>query len=142
MDSRDPARTDEFKTELDATLHARRELGAEYESALIESFLGRVEQSLETTIDRQVRRRTAEQQVATARGVRPPGAGPEGFGERYGFGIISLLLAIPLSAIAVTQADLEGLIVAWLGIVGVNFVHATRGRFPLGSKRDEDRDAF
>ncbi|MCT4356534.1 hypothetical protein M5362_25740 [Streptomyces sp. Je 1-79] len=140
MDTRDPARTDELKKELDATLHARRELGSEYESALIESFLGKVEQSLETTIDRQVRRRTAEQQVAAARGGRPPGSGAEGFGERYGFGIISLVLAIPLSAIAVTQANLEGLIVAWLGIAAVNFVHAFRGRLPLRAGRDDTDD--
>ncbi|MFB7375103.1 hypothetical protein ACFC0D_35315 [Streptomyces sp. NPDC056222] len=130
MDTRDPDRTTELKSELDATLHARRELGTEYEAALIESFLGKVEQSLDATVDRQVRRRLAEQQVATIRGVRPPGSGAEGFGERYGFGIISLVLAIPLSAIAVSQANLEGLIVAWLGIVGVNFVHAFRGRLP------------
>ncbi|MFD7320857.1 hypothetical protein ACFV9D_07155 [Streptomyces sp. NPDC059875] len=122
---------DELKSELDATLDARRELGTEYEAALVESFLGKVEDRLDATLDRQVRRRLAEQQVAVARGGRPAGSGVEGFGERFGFGIISLILAIPLSAIAVTQANLEGLIVAWLGIVGVNAVHAFRGRLPF-----------
>ncbi|MEU6879231.1 hypothetical protein [Streptomyces sp. NPDC046712] len=122
---------DELKSELDATLHARRELGTEYEAALVESFLGKVEERLDATLDRQVRRRLAEQQVAVARGGRPAGSGVEGFGERFGFGIISLILAIPLSAIAVSQANLEGLIVAWLGIVGVNAVHAFRDRLPF-----------
>jgi hypothetical protein len=128
---------DELKSELDATLHARRELGTEYEAALVESFLGTVEQRLDATIDRHVRRRLGEQQVAAARGGLPAGSGVEGFGERYGFGIISLVLAIPLSAIAVVQADLEGLIVAWLGIAAVNFVHAFRGRLPARTEKDD-----
>ncbi|MFJ3586430.1 hypothetical protein ACIPPS_29970 [Streptomyces sp. NPDC090127] len=129
---------DELKSELDATLQARRELGTEYEAALVDSFLGKVEQSLDTAIDRQVRRRLGEQQVASARGVRPRGPGAEGFGARFGFGIISLVLAVPLSAIAAAHAGLAGLVVAWLGIVGVNAVHAFRDRLPL-SPRDEDR---
>ena len=139
MESRDPARTEELKNELDATLHARRELGTEYETALIESFLGKVEQSLDATIDRRVRRRLAEQQTSAARGRSSAAGRVEGFGERYGFGIVSLVLAVPLSAIAAAQADLEGLIVAWVGIVGVNAVHGLRDRLP-GRRTDQDED--
>ncbi|MFJ4576555.1 hypothetical protein ACIP4W_35190 [Streptomyces sp. NPDC088846] len=121
METRDP----ELKSELDATLHARSELGSDYESALVESFLEKVEQRLDNTLDRRVRRHLAEQQVSVARGARTPQ--PLGnFGERYGFGIISLILAIPLSAIGAAAAHAEGLIVAWLGIVAVNAVHAAR----------------
>jgi hypothetical protein len=121
MEARDP----ELKKELDATLQARSELGAEYESALIESFLEKVEQRLDSAVDRRVRRQFAEKQMVVARGARSPGPA-EGFGERFGFGIISLILAIPLSAIASTQAGFKGLVVAWLGIFGVNMVHAAR----------------
>ncbi|MER5770316.1 hypothetical protein [Streptomyces sp. NPDC001985] len=124
MEARDP----ELKKELDATLHARRELGEEYESALVESFLAKVEQRLDGTVDRRLRRQLAEQQMAVARGVRSPqhSADPN-FGERFGFGIISLILAVPLSAIAVVNADLKGLIVTWAGIVGVNAIHSSGG---------------
>ncbi|MFD3437693.1 hypothetical protein ACFWU3_09355 [Streptomyces sp. NPDC058685] len=124
MEARDP----ELEKELDATLHARRELGEEYDSALVESFLEKVEQRLDGTVDRRVRRQLAEQQMVVARGTRPPQqpADPN-FGERFGFGIISMILAIPLSAIGVVNADLPGLIVAWGGIVGVNAVHAAKG---------------
>ncbi|MBW8737767.1 MAG: hypothetical protein JF621_11755, partial [Streptomyces turgidiscabies] len=34
----------DLKKELSATLHARRELGSEYESALVDSFLEKVDQ--------------------------------------------------------------------------------------------------
>ncbi|EST24329.1 hypothetical protein [Streptomyces niveus] len=122
MEARDP----ELKKELDATLQARRELGPEYESALIESFLEKLDQRLDSTTDRRVRRQLAEQQMVVARGARPPSTG-DSFGDRYGFAIVSLVLAIPLSAIAVVNADFAGLCVAWLGIVGVNAAHAARG---------------
>ncbi|MFD5101850.1 hypothetical protein [Streptomyces albidochromogenes] len=133
MEARDP----ELKKELDATLHARKELGDDYESALIESFLEKVEQRLDSTVDRRVRRQLAEQQMVVARGGGKPSRSESSFGERFGFGALSLVLAIPLSAIGVANAGIEGLVVAWLGIVGVNAVHAARG-FPwLHGKREK-----
>src|SRR6478752_7004091 len=103
MEARDP----ELRRELDATLQARGELGPEYESVLIDSFLEKVERRL-----------------AAARSASEP-ARPFGtFAERFGFGVVSLVLAVPLSAIGVANAGIDGLVVAWLGIVGVNAVHA------------------
>ncbi|MEU5415525.1 MULTISPECIES: hypothetical protein [Streptomyces] len=122
MEARDP----ELERELDATLQARGELGPEYESALIDSFLEKVEQRLGGTLDRRVRRHFAEQQMVVARGGTPPAQATGTFGERFGFGIVSLVLAVPLSAIGVANAGIDGLVVAWLGIFGVNAVHAAR----------------
>ncbi|WP_327297219.1 MULTISPECIES: hypothetical protein [unclassified Streptomyces] len=122
MEASDP----ELKKELDAALHARRELGEDYDSALVESFLEKVEQRLDSTVDRRVRRQMAEQQMVVARGGKRPQQ-PEGsFGERFGFGIVTMFLAVPLSAIGVVNAGLAGLIVTWAGIAGVNMVHAAR----------------
>lgn len=122
MEARDP----ELRRELDATLQARAELGPEYESALIDAFLEKVEQRLDGTLDRRMRRSLAEQRTATARGGAEPARPGGGFGERFGFAAVSLVLAIPLSAIGVANAGIEGLVVAWLGIFGVNAVHAAR----------------
>ncbi|MGX1883282.1 hypothetical protein [Streptomyces sp. NPDC055287] len=133
MEARDP----ELKKELDATLHARKELGDDYESALVESFLEKVEQRLDSTVDRRVRRQLAEQQMVVARGSSKPPHSETSFGERFGFGAISLVLAIPLSAIGVANAGIDGLVVAWLGIVGVNAVHATRGLSWLRRRREK-----
>ncbi|MEV6163044.1 hypothetical protein AB0L71_14145 [Streptomyces sp. NPDC052052] len=128
-------RDSELKKELDATLHARSELGPDYEAALVESFLEKVEQRLDATLDRRVRRHLAEQQVRIARGASSshPLAG---FGERYGFGIISLVLAVPLSAIGADAAGTKGLVISWLGIVAVNAVHSAR-RLPGFLRRTE-----
>ncbi|MFI6059952.1 hypothetical protein [Streptomyces sp. NPDC051286] len=132
MEARDP----ELKSELNAALQARSELGPEYESALIDSFLEKVDQRLDVTLDRRVRRHLAEQQIVVARGARAPQPPVGNFGERFGFGVISLILAIPLSAIGVTNAGINGLVVAWLGIVGVNVAQAARSQ-PLFRRSDE-----
>ncbi|MFI0239661.1 hypothetical protein [Streptomyces sp. NPDC016845] len=141
MEAREQARDAELKKELDATLHARRELGEEYETALVDSFLDKVEQRLDSSVDRRVRRQLAERQMVVARdarGGRNPGG--DGWGERFGFAVVTLVLAIPLSAIAVVNAHLPGLLIAWGGIVGVNALHA--GVWPrFGEKRRERRDS-
>ncbi|MFJ9905132.1 hypothetical protein ACIRVK_19915 [Streptomyces sp. NPDC101152] len=139
MDTRDT----ELKKELDATLHARRELGEEYESALVDSFLEKVDQRIDGAVERRVRRQMAEQQMVVARGARAPKP-TDSWGERFGFGIVSLVLAIPLSAIGGGIAHLPGLLVAWAGIVGVNAFQAVRVNPGLFSGRhrtnkDEDR---
>ncbi|MFI7012088.1 hypothetical protein [Streptomyces sp. NPDC050145] len=142
MDARAQERTRdaELKKELDATLHARRELGEEYESALVDSFIGKVEQRLDSVVDRRVRRTMAEQQMTAARGGHER-TGTENWAERFGFVIVTLVLAIPLSAIAVVNAGLPGLLVAWGGIVGVNAVHAGHvwpRRRDAGARQDSD----
>ncbi|GAA2768935.1 hypothetical protein GCM10010104_00450 [Streptomyces indiaensis] len=130
MDARDT----ELKKELDATLHARRDLGEEYESALVESFLEKVDQRIDSAVERRVRRQLAEQQMQTARDSRAPRA-TDSWGERFGFGIVSLVLAVPLSAIGGGVARLPGMLVAWAGIVGVNLVQAARSNPDLFGRR-------
>ncbi|MCA6093633.1 hypothetical protein LE181_15880 [Streptomyces sp. SCA3-4] len=130
MTARDP----DMKKDLDATLQTRKELGEEYEPELIDSFLekveARMEQKVDAAADRQVRRHLAEQRMSAARGTasggpRSPAAGT--FGERFGFAAVSLVLAVPLSAIGVVNAHLPGLLVTWAGIVAVNVAHAAGG---------------
>ncbi|MFD7017851.1 hypothetical protein [Streptomyces sp. NPDC059161] len=147
MDARDtelrssPLGDAELKKELDATLQARRELGPEYESALVDSFLEKVEQRVDGSVDRRIRRQLAEQQMVVARGGRPSRSDSENsFGERFGFAMVSLILATPLSAIGAVNAGLSGLVVTWLGIVGVNAVHAAHAWPWLDRMRRTARD--
>ena len=135
MDARDT----ELKKELDASLQARRELGEEYESALVDSFLEKVDQRIDGVVERRVRRQFAEQQMTVARDSRSPQA-TDSWGERFGFGIVSLVLAVPLSAIGGGVGDLPGLLVAWLGIVGVNAVQAARTHPGLFGRRRSAKD--
>ncbi|OEU87100.1 hypothetical protein DB35_26590 [Streptomyces abyssalis] len=137
MDARDP----ELTRELNATLQTRRELGQEYEEELIASFLEKFDKRLETVVDKQMRRQMAEQQMVVARGSARPQAGgaspsyPEGMGARL-LALASLVLAVPLSAIAAVNTGLAGLLVCWGGIVAVNAVHAKRNLFQFGRERE------
>ncbi|MFH8349469.1 hypothetical protein [Streptomyces sp. NPDC018045] len=131
----------ELRKELDATLQTRKELGPEYESELVETFL----EKLDRSVEQRVRRQSAEQQMQVARGAQPPRSRPapgSTYGERYGFATVSLVLAIPLSAIGAAQADLIGLLVSWAGIVGVNVLH-TSGLFKrTPGEREREADGW
>lgn len=121
----------ELRKDLDATLQTRKELGPEYEDELVEGFL----EKLDGAVERRVRRQLAERQMEVARGQGHglrggPGTAssgfPEGLGPRLWLAVTSLVLAIPLSAIAAVNTGLAGLLVCWGGIVGVNALQATR----------------
>lgn len=138
MTDRDP----ELKKDIDATLQTRKELGPEYEDELVEGFVRKLEQRIDEVVDKRVRRQLAEQQMVVARGnSRPrqsgtPSPSSEGVGARLGLAIASLVLAIPLSAIAAVNAGMLGLLVCWGGVVGVNALQASRDWF-TGDGRDQ-----
>ena len=81
--------------------------------------------------------------MVVARGARSSRA-TDSWGERFGFGIVSLVAAIPLSGIGGAFAGLPGLLATWVGIVGVNVVQAARtnpglfGALRRRSSRDGD----
>ncbi|WBO65852.1 hypothetical protein [Streptomyces camelliae] len=139
MNTLDPRDVD-LRKDLDATVRARRDLGEDYDAALLDSFLEKVEQRIDDAVDRRVRRHLAEQQMASARGARRPKSA-DTWPERFGLAIVSLVLAIPLTAVAGGVAGTAGTVAAWLGIVGVNFAQAVRYNPELFSgRRARSRD--
>ncbi|MET9084853.1 hypothetical protein ABZX77_23735, partial [Streptomyces sp. NPDC004237] len=101
-------------------------------------FVEKLDQRIDGAVERRLRRGLAEQQMRVARGVRRP-KGTDSWGERFGFGIVSLVLAIPLSAIGGAFGGMTGLIATWVGIVGVNVAQAVRlnpGLFRRGDRED------
>jgi hypothetical protein len=110
----DPSRVP--RDEAEAALAARRELGPEYEPAIVDSFVDRVDKA----IDARVAEHLADR------------AGP-GFSQpdRNGvlaLSIVSLGCGIPITAIAGGTADLPGILVAWCGIAAVNLSYAFSSR--------------
>jgi|SRR5438128_2238130 len=97
----------ETRNELEAALAARRELGPELEPQVIESFVERIERRLEKA------------------------AGPPARAQRYRqsregsfvLALVSVIVAIPITAIALTQSGLVALLVVWAGLVLVNAVY-------------------
>jgi hypothetical protein len=98
------------RDEVRAAIEARRELGQELEPELIDAFVERIERRLD--------------EIGTAR--QPARHERSGDDKTLALGIVSLAVAIPLTAIGVTQAGLVGLVIVWIGIVLVNLAYSQR----------------
>ncbi|MGF1429699.1 hypothetical protein [Kitasatospora sp. LaBMicrA B282] len=134
MDPRHDSRPSEYRADLDAALQTRKELGPEYESALVDSFLSRIDARLDARVEQRVAERLADLGPEPYRGDRHERRGRRGgFSGAGRLPAISLVLAIPLTGIG-SAAGLPGMLATWLGIVGVNFAAA------LGNRREERQE--
>ncbi|MFB9719430.1 hypothetical protein [Planobispora longispora] len=123
----------DIRQDMRATIEARRDLGPEYESALVESFAER----LDATIAARVR---AEVQAAGAAPHYPDYSYPpqphkkqkQRGNPSIPIALGSLGIGVPLTGIAASEGGLAGLLIAWGGIVVVNIAHA------LGNLRHRD----
>ncbi|MGH3244295.1 MAG: hypothetical protein ACRDNL_28240 [Spirillospora sp.] len=110
------------RDDLTAAMAARRELGPDYDDAFIETVVDRIEQALDA--------RSSAAEPRSRAGLRPTAA--EQFrGDRdhsLAMAILSLLAAIPLSAISAINAGLPGLLFTLAAIVLVNVTYAFRPR--------------
>ncbi|MFF5259440.1 hypothetical protein ACFY4C_10890 [Actinomadura viridis] len=106
------------RDDLAAALAARRELGPDYDDAFVETLAGRIEATL-----------AARAAAPAGRGF-PMGA-PRSRSERnsaLALAIVSLVAAVPLSAIGAVNAGVPGLLITWAAIVLVNLIHGLRSR--------------
>lgn len=97
---------------------ARRELGPDYDDAFIETVVDRIQETLDA-------------RAAASPRTRPrfgPGPGHGGRDHSLAMAVLSLLAAIPLSAIGVVHAGLPGLVVTLTAIVLVNVTYTCRRR--------------
>ena len=113
-------RADIERSEAEAVLETRRELGLQYDAVLVDSFADRIERAVEARVAADLAERRSGRQADAGAGKR-----------QTALGIVSVVAGIPISAItlAVPNTDDGGflsLVVAWAGIVGVNVAHARR----------------
>lgn len=92
------------RDELDAAIRARRELGADYEPQLVDSFLERIEKRLDERVSSKSIQRNREREHHAATPIV----------------LGSLGLSIPLLAIAGSAAGLTGIALVCIAIVLVN----------------------
>ena len=103
------------RDDLQAVLGVRKEMGAEIEPALVDSLAAKVEATVQ-------RRYQAELAALQQRNQ----AAQTGQGARIAIGIVSLVMSIPLTAIAASYAGFFGMLLVWTGIVLVNMAFALR----------------
>ncbi|GAA0227895.1 hypothetical protein GCM10009527_025380 [Actinomadura nitritigenes] len=105
------------REDLAAALAARRELGPDYDAAFIETVVDRIEEALDA-------RPAAPAPRRRPRVPRPSGDGDHGLL----LAVLSMVAAIPLSAIAAVNAGGLGLFLAWSAIVLINIAYNFRPR--------------
>jgi hypothetical protein len=98
------------REELEAALGARRELGEEFEPAVVDAFLARIEDEIEARVDARLDERR--------------GGGPEERGPAVAVALASIGMGIPITAIAGGTGGPAGILIVWIGIVLVNVAHA------------------
>jgi hypothetical protein len=105
------------RSEIEALGATRAELGRDYEPALLDAFADRVE----AAVDRRI--------AAAVEAARPDHSLTRRLaGQQLALGIVSLVAAIPISIVLGIQDEIVALLIAWMGIVAVNFAHAIQGR--------------
>jgi hypothetical protein len=113
--------------EIRAAAQTHRELGPEYEGAVIESFLDKVGKEIDARVDERLGR--------PRRGRAEPASAPKQF-SGLALPVTSMILGIPLTAIVVSAGNrppgIVGLLVVWLAIVAINVAYSLRFRPPPG----------
>jgi hypothetical protein len=104
------AQDPELRKELQATLGARQELGTGYEAELIDAFLRRLDQAIDSRIEQRLTQRPAPPAVRS---------------DPTRLLAVALALAIPLTAIAGGIAGAVG-IIAVLALIGLLVVYFDR----------------
>ena len=108
------------RSEVEAVLETRRELGLRYDRELVDGFADRIEA--------EVRRRVGDEVSVRDQAHRAQAsAGP----RQLALGIVSMVAGIPITAINLAAADnpsITGLVVSWGGIAAVNVAHALQSR--------------
>ena len=99
------AETKITRDDVESAVGARRELGDEMEPAVVDAFLDKIERAVEA--------RTAAD-AARKQGYEDPDS------TSFVLALVSLGTGIPITAIAADAAGVQGILVAWAGIVGVN----------------------
>ena len=102
------------RDDIEATLDVRRERGAEIEPALVDAMAHKIEATV---------RRRYDAEVAERR--RREAADQSGRGGRIAVAVVSLCMAIPLTAIAL-DSGLLALVIVWTGIALVNIALGIR----------------
>jgi hypothetical protein len=110
-----------------AAIGARRELGPDYEDAVIDSFVARLDRQIAERVDQQVAERIGGRDKPTA---TAPAAETKD-SSAFVVSLVSLGAGIPITAIASSETGVVGLLVSWAGIAAVNIAYAL-GRHRAG----------
>lgn len=121
--------------EIRAAAETHSELGPEYQSAVIESFLDKVGREIDARVDARLGYRPASQPPMAQYPAQVPAQVQHPNRGAFALAIVSAALGIPLTGIvAGTHAGIVAMIVVWVGLVAINVAYALHDR-PHGDRR-------
>ncbi len=101
------------RSEIEAVLETRRELGVSYDAALVDSFADRIERAVQQRSEETTGARDLHRLQRESAGKR-----------QLALGLVSVIAGIPITLPLGLTDNLPALVISWLGIVGVNAAHA------------------
>jgi hypothetical protein len=101
------------RSEIEALAATRAELGPEYDAALLASFADRVERAIDVRVGHVLQLQGRGGDLERSRD-----------NHQLTLGILSAVAAIPISIVLGVTENNVALLIAWIGIVSVNFAHA------------------
>jgi hypothetical protein len=123
--------------EIRAAAETHSELGPEYQSAVIDSFIDKVGKEIDARVDARMRSQQPapypgpyqfQGQLPVPRESNPAKA-------QFALAIVSMALGIPLSAITLgNHAGNLALFIVWLSITAINVAYAFHSRPPSSSR--------
>ncbi len=112
------------RDEIRAAAETHRDLGPDYQDAVIESFLDKVGKEIDARVDA----RLGQDRRGWVRPVAPRNP------HSLALAIVSMALGIPLTAIVLAvgshPAGIAGLLIVWIAIVAINVAYGSTFRQP------------
>ena len=119
--------------EFRAAAETSKELGPEYQDAILESFVDRVGREIDARVDARLAQAAAQPLAAQRMATPPAPRTPKPFSV-MALALGSIALGIPLTAIVVAAgahpAGFAGLLVIWIAIAVINLGYAAKMRPP------------
>ena len=119
--------------EFRAAAETSKELGPEYQDAILESFVDRVGREIDARVDARLAQAAAQPLAAQRMATPPAPRTPKQFSV-MALALGSIALGIPLTAIVVAAgahpAGFAGLLVIWIAIAVINLGYASKMRPP------------
>jgi hypothetical protein len=113
------------RDEAEAALQTRHDLGRDYEPAIVDSFVERIDRAIEARVADEVAKRVGD---ASDHDKAIERAASDRANHRLALSIVSLALSVPLTAIALgTGAGMSAVVLIWTAIVAVNLIFALSG---------------
>ncbi|HUC58626.1 MAG TPA: hypothetical protein VMA95_14590 [Streptosporangiaceae bacterium] len=123
--------------EIRAAAETHNELGPEYQSAVIESFLDKVGREIDARVDARLGYRPGPQQpMMPYAPAQAPVQHQHPNRSAFALAVLSMVFGIPLTGIVVgNHYNIAALIVVWIALLGINVAYGLHSRPPGDNRR-------